>query len=189
VSTATAAADLAHDASMPAVEALALYDVARMGASVDRSRLSGIADAMADITARAAHALAGRDQAADLEAAAADFESRGYDLLAAEAYTIAAQRHKRHGRPARAELALVHATRLSAAFPDARTPLLQLGKLTGALTLRERQVLLLAAEYSSAEIAERLQLAVTTINNNLARAYHKLGITGRAELRAMLNRQ
>jgi DNA-binding CsgD family transcriptional regulator len=188
VSTATAAADRAHEAGMPAVEALALYDVARMGASVDRSRLSGIADAMADTTARAAHALAGRDAATDLEAAAAEFESRGYDLLAAEAYTVAVHRHKRHARPAKAELALASAARLSEAFPDARTPLLRPDKLTGALTFRERQVLLLAAEYSSADIAERLQLAVTTVNNNLARAYQKLGIAGRAELRELMNR-
>jgi DNA-binding CsgD family transcriptional regulator len=48
-------------------------------------------------------------------------------------------------------------------------------------------VLLLAARYTSAEIADKLQLAIPTVNNNLARAYAKLGITGRAQLRALLN--
>ncbi len=188
VSSAAAAADLARDASMPAVEALALYDVARMGASVSQSRLSGIAHDVADLAARAALALAGRDQATALEAAATAFADRGYDLLAAEAYAVAARRHERHSRPAQAELALVSAARLVAAFPNAKTPLLRPDKLAGALTFRERQVLLLAADYSSAEIADRLHLAVTTVNNNLARAYHKLGIAGRAELRDLLNR-
>ena len=52
--------------------------------------------------------------------------------------------------------------------------------------IRERQILLLAAEHTSADIAGRLRLAVATVNNNLARAYHKLGISGRSQLRELL---
>jgi hypothetical protein len=48
-------------------------------------------------------------------------------------------------------------------------------------------VLLLAARHTSAEIAARLRLAVATVNNNLARAYSKLGITSRHQLRQLLN--
>jgi DNA-binding CsgD family transcriptional regulator len=54
------------------------------------------------------------------------------------------------------------------------------------LTAREREVVLLAADSSSREIAEKLGLSTRTVDNNLARAYAKLGISGRAELRSLL---
>jgi DNA-binding CsgD family transcriptional regulator len=56
----------------------------------------------------------------------------------------------------------------------------------GALTARERQVVMLAGTHSSREIAEQLGLAVATVNNYLARAYAKLGVSGRAQLRDLL---
>jgi DNA-binding CsgD family transcriptional regulator len=74
--------------------------------------------------------------------------------------------------------------RLDTACSGARTPL-RLPR-TSLLTPREREILLLAAGNSSAQIADCLRLATSTVNNNLARAYAKLGITGRAELRALL---
>jgi DNA-binding CsgD family transcriptional regulator len=38
-------------------------------------------------------------------------------------------------------------------------------------------------------IAQRLELSVRTVDNTLARAYVKLGVSGRAELRALLDRE
>lgn len=180
------AAGLARTAGMPVVEALALYDLVRLGAPADLTRLEQIPHGLARVTASAARALADRDGAADLDRAARALHRRGYDLLAAELFHTSAVRHRRNDRWAESDLAKAHATALSAAFPGARTPLLQAGELTMLLTVRERQVLLLAAQHTSAEIAQRLQLAVTTVNNNLARAYHKLGIAGRPELRDLL---
>jgi DNA-binding CsgD family transcriptional regulator len=49
-------------------------------------------------------------------------------------------------------------------------------------------VALLAVGHSSAEIAARLGLSVRTVDNNLNRAYAKLGVSGRARLRARLSR-
>ncbi|WP_178132679.1 response regulator transcription factor [Phytohabitans rumicis] len=46
--------------------------------------------------------------------------------------------------------------------------------------------MLLAAQHSSKQIAERLGLGVKTVNNHLARAYAKLGVTSRAEIRTLL---
>ncbi|ROT28104.1 LuxR family transcriptional regulator [Micromonospora sp. HM5-17] len=45
---------------------------------------------------------------------------------------------------------------------------------------------LLAVRHTSRQIAERLGPSVRTVNNTLARAYAKLGVTGRAQLRTLL---
>ncbi len=56
-----------------------------------------------------------------------------------------------------------------------------------ALTTREREVATHAAnDLTSKEIAELLVLSVRTVENHLQRAYHKLGITRRADLGAAL---
>jgi DNA-binding CsgD family transcriptional regulator len=55
------------------------------------------------------------------------------------------------------------------------------------LTARAHEIALLAAEpVSSRDIARRLHLSVRTVNNHLHRAYAKLGISGRAQLAAVL---
>jgi DNA-binding CsgD family transcriptional regulator len=183
---AAVAAELAREAQMPAVEALALYDIARLGGRPDPARLDDIDHDVARLVAVAVRALRSADGAGELQNAAQEFLVRGYDLHAAEAYTTAARRHRRNGRYARAELAAAEAANLGAAFPEVRTPLLQQTDLISVLSPRERDVVLLAVHHSSAEIADRLGLAVPTVNNNLARAYTKLGITGRTQLRSLL---
>src|SRR5262249_32703963 len=67
---ASNAADLARQHAMPAVEALALYDLARLGAPIELSRLSSLDHELPPVLARAARALAGRDRASELEHAA-----------------------------------------------------------------------------------------------------------------------
>ncbi|WP_173164976.1 AAA family ATPase [Phytohabitans suffuscus] len=187
VAAAVRAADLARECGMPAVEALAGYDVARLGGRPDLRRLAAIDHEVGRLVTAAARALGDRDGAGDLEAAARDFAERGYDLHAAEAYGVAAHRHHRHGRAALADLATASAAGIGARCAGAVTPLLRRNAFTGRLTPRERQILLLAAEHTSARIAESLGLAVATVNNNLARAYDKLGIGSRDELRALLD--
>lgn len=187
VTAANRAADLAREAGMPAVEALARYDVARMGHRPDADRLDAIDHDLARLLAGAAIALDAPDGAVELEATAHVLQARGYDLHAAEAFATAASRHHRYGRGTRARLAAASAGALRAAFPTARTPLLQSVRITDLLTPREREVVLLATRHTSAEIAVRLRLAVPTVNNNLARAYTKLGISGRAQLRELLS--
>jgi len=187
IAAAARAADLARDAAVPGVEALARYDLPRLGGQPDSDRLDTIDDDLGRLAAGAARALTARDEAAMLQAVAREFETRGYDLHAAKAYTAAAHRHHRHGRTTQADLASANADRLRGAFPTARTLLLRTGHLASLLTRREREVMFLADEYTNAQIADRLQLAVSTVNNNLARAYAKLGITGRTQLRALLN--
>ncbi|MEV0386456.1 AAA family ATPase [Nonomuraea sp. NPDC050643] len=187
LTAATTAATLARQAGLPAVEALALYDMARLGRKPDLRRLDEIEHDLAGLAGRAARAVAAQDGAQVLEIAAQEFRARGYDLHAAEAYTVAAHRYQRQGLAARAELALARAAQLRRLFPGVRTPLLQPDSLITLLSPREREVLLLAAHHTSAEIAARLGLAVPTVNNNLARAYTKLGIAGRSDLRSLLD--
>ena len=55
------------------------------------------------------------------------------------------------------------------------------------LTPREREIASLARNRSSPEIAQALQLSVRTVENHLARAFRKLGISARNELPADLD--
>jgi DNA-binding CsgD family transcriptional regulator len=81
----------------------------------------------------------------------------------------------------------VHARRLAERCEGARTPALAGGSLVGDLTPREREVALLAGQgLSSRAIAERLEVSVRTVDNQLGRAYRKLGVTSRAELAELL---
>ncbi|WTF89010.1 helix-turn-helix transcriptional regulator [Micromonospora globbae] len=58
---------------------------------------------------------------------------------------------------------------------------------TPALTDREWEVARLAAQGATSKaIAEKLFLSARTVENHLQRVYVKLGVTGRAELRAAL---
>ena len=181
VETARCAARQAPD--VPAQEALAWYDVARFGGPVDLARLDELARSLgtpfAGALSRAARGLVDGD--GDALAAAADVLDRlGQDLLAAEAHAAAARAYRRACLPARAALHDVEVN-------GWRTPLLVDGT-TGELTPREREVALLAATSSSREIAHRLRLSVRTVDNYLGRAYAKLAVSGRAELRALLGR-
>ncbi|MEU4105691.1 helix-turn-helix transcriptional regulator [Streptomyces tanashiensis] len=55
------------------------------------------------------------------------------------------------------------------------------------LSARERDIALMAARgRTSREIAETYVLSVRTVENHLGRIYRKLGVTGRADLAAVL---
>jgi DNA-binding CsgD family transcriptional regulator len=90
--------------------------------------------------------------------------------------------HRRGDRRQAAELD-VRAAALSARCEGAITPGSAAPASSSPLTPRERDVALLAARgLSSRAIAERLVVSVRTVDNNLQRAYTKLGITGRGQL-------
>ena len=56
------------------------------------------------------------------------------------------------------------------------------------LTPREREIATLATRgLSNKTIAARLVLSVRTVENQLQRTYHKLGVTSRGELAALLD--
>lgn len=206
VRTALHAADLAEQTEQPTMEAVALYDCARLGAADRvRVRLAELATRIggaASMFAAAATALAVGD-IAGLRAAAERFSDSSHLLLAAEATRAATQ----IGRTGGAAPAWVPAPRYAAAYVlEPAEPVGAVGSAVGAvgpvgavdrvgavgpvgperLTSRERDVALLAVSLPSREIADRLGLSVHTVNNNLARVYSKFGVRNRRELAMLL---
>ncbi|GIE92794.1 transcriptional regulator [Paractinoplanes rishiriensis] len=188
------AARLARETQQPGLEVLCHYDAARLGAAHRaRHRLRELAarlpDGFAGVLADAAGGLADRDPAV-LERATAALAARGHTLLAAEVAVAALDAYRRAGRTDGTRRAAERAATLAGLCPGVRTPLLGGGATRGrapaALTLREREVALLAPALPSREIAARLGLSVRTVDNVLGRVYQKLGIGGRAELSTIL---
>ena len=187
------AADLACAAGQHAIEAEALYDVARFAhATAAVRRLRALADtldgALAPVLADAAAALAAMDGHC-LDRAAAAFDDLGLPVHAAELAGAAARAHRGRGRAAAAALSLQQVSALGTDLTDARTPLLKINwaERRQGLTRREREVALMAASgLSSRTIAAKLQLSVRTVSNHLAHVYAKFGVASRAELAAFL---
>lgn len=131
-------------------------------------------------------ATAGRD-AGRLEALSADFERMGALVDAAEtaAERVRCLARSRLDRDATA--AAVRLRELLARCEGLDTPGVVVPIEPVALTEREREVALLAADRVPAkEIAERLFISRRTVTNHLQRAYEKLGVSSRSELRVAL---
>lgn len=193
-----AAARLAFERGQYALEAAALHDLVRFGACTRKpevaERLAEIASSssgpLPGIRADHAAALVG-DDAAGLEAAADAYEAIAARLFAAEALAQAAVSHRRGGRAGRASVALARSQELAVGCGGAVTPALaaaEPGDLRlSSLTRRELEVAQLAATgRPNRVIAEELFVSVRTVENQLQRAYAKLGVSGRAELRSAL---
>jgi DNA-binding CsgD family transcriptional regulator len=177
---ADAAADVAMANGQFAVEAVARYDVARLGDPHSTHRrlatLAGLVQGrLAPAMAAAAAALA-RSDVNGLDRAAAAFTTLGFDLLAAEITTAAAAIRN---RPAGVPTAFLHAV----------TPLLRLTPALAGLTRRERDVALLVADgMTSPAIGERLGLSARTVDNCLGRVYQKFGVTRRRDVVPLVRR-
>ncbi|MEH0933682.1 ATP-binding protein [Micromonospora psammae] len=119
-----------------------------------------------------------------LLAVADEFAALDLPVWAAEAAATALTELRR-GRSVPAAAAHERLGALLGSCDQIRTP--ALAALRPALSDRELQIAGLAAEgVTSRAIAERLFLSARTVDNHLQRVYSKLGITGRAELRAAL---
>ncbi|MFC4535747.1 helix-turn-helix transcriptional regulator [Sphaerisporangium dianthi] len=182
-------AALAREFGAVGMEALALHDVARMGAPQHvLARLRELAGQAGDgaVPLYAAHVEAAAAGDGDgLAASSAELERLGSPLLAAEAAAEQANCHRAAGDLAAASAAAARALRL-ARSSGARTPALSALERP-RLTRREHQIAELAAKgLSSKEISAHFVLSVRTVENHLQRAYRKLGIGDRAELGALL---
>jgi DNA-binding CsgD family transcriptional regulator len=186
---ASKAAGEAQVSGQHAIEAVALHDLARFG-DPEPARLQQLASLVdgpfAPACAVHASALTARD-GAGLDRAAALFAAMGADLLAAEAAAEAAAAHTTRGRRAAALASGARSRHWAGACEGARSPVLST-LTTPLLTPREREVATLAAEgRSNTEIARRLVLSTRTVESHLQRAYAKLGVASRRELRAVLD--
>jgi DNA-binding CsgD family transcriptional regulator len=169
--------------------ASAYHDLVRLGeAESAKTPLEQLAAALDSpvVALMVEHAQAVLDRQPEALLSLADrFEACGLTLHAAEAAGQAATLRQQAGG---AQAALRARTRMDALLqrcPQARTPML--AAPPPILTPRELQVARLANNgHSSAQIANRLSIAVRTVDNHLYRVYSKLGISGRSELRAIL---
>lgn len=125
----------------------------------------------------------------ELPAAAHACRDLGADLLAAQAATAAAIAFRRTGRTRSAAAATQLADTWSRCTEGARTPGLTEPAAAAALTDREKEIALLAADgITSQTIADQLILSVRTVENHLQRTYAKLGVSRRAELTEVFGR-
>ncbi|HEY7483456.1 MAG TPA: LuxR C-terminal-related transcriptional regulator [Streptosporangiaceae bacterium] len=189
------AAALANAVEQYPVEAIALYDTARLGeARTVVRRLTELAETvdgrLVPTLGMAATALAGSDGEA-LDQATTALHDLGFLLHAAETAAAAGHAHLAAGDPARASAARTRMMVLLDSCEGAATPLVKIDRdsTIAALSRREREIAVLAAAgLSSRVIAERLMLSARTVDNHLGRAYAKLGVTNRAGLTALLGR-
>ncbi len=185
------AAALAARQGQEAVEAVLLHDGLRLGQGpriVDRlhqqaERLD--APFKADLAAHAAAAVA--QSAERLEEVSSRFEQTGALLLAADAATEAASAYERRGDRRAAAAARLRAATFARECGLTQGSALEVLPLP-AMTAREQEVARLAsAGLSNQAIADRLVVSVRTVETHLSHAYATLGISSRADLRAMLS--
>jgi DNA-binding CsgD family transcriptional regulator len=184
------AVELAAAMNLPAVEAVAHYDVIRLGGTADLRRLTTLGTEAghpftSSLVAAATSVVQG--DADGLARVGVAFAALGHHLLSAEASAAASRAYRRAGCRASANLHLERSIAERARCEGTETPLLGRHPVDELLAPREREVALLATHHSSRHIAQRLGLSVRTVENNLARAYAKLGVSGRAALRALLD--
>jgi DNA-binding NarL/FixJ family response regulator len=190
---ALACARRARQTGALAYEPIALHDAVRLGAAraaVDR--LGELATQMEGrlVQLYAAHALAAaRQDGQALDQVASSLAAAGAGLLAAEAAAQAAAAHRRAGRQASARAAAASSARWLETCQGAWTP--ALGTLEAPrLTPRELQIATLASRgLRNREIADRLGVAVRTVDNHLHQAYSKLGIGSRGDLGRFFDRE
>jgi DNA-binding CsgD family transcriptional regulator len=169
----------------------AAFDLVRLGAvergsTALREITAAVDGELATTRLEAAEAIDSGDPEA-LVAQADRFEAMGVRLLAAELLAHAAAAHRARGDRRAADGCSLRCAALARECGGAHTPALLLAGAAAELTRRERQIAELASGgLSNAEIAERLEVSVRTVANQLQRAYEKLGINGRGELAGAL---
>jgi len=173
------------------LEAMALYDVVRFGAPTRAvERLGELAATSQGELLRllAEHARAlDREDGQALLAVAIRFRDAGFALFAAEAAVRAVAAAAHRGSRVVSATAREVAERAVSGIQPVATPALQ-HRLSTTLTVREREVALLAAGgLSSPQIARQLSVSTRTVDNLLGRVYAKLHLSGRSDLRAVLS--
>lgn len=195
-SARAAAADLADRAAARGLWTIAMvsrHDGLRLGAGRMVSsqlieateRVDGPVSAAMGVHARGVQ----HGDGGQLMEAAQAFAGLGMFLYAAEAATHATDSLRKAGRGPDAAAAAAMAAEWYGSCEDAVSPVMGSAAAggehrAGALTARERELVALASQgLSNREIARRLVVSVRTVEGHLGRAYAKLGVHGREDLR------
>jgi len=125
----------------------------------------------------------------DAAEASERFASIGALLFAAEAAALEGRLAITAGLPRRAAAAGARAAALARQCGNPRTPgLIAAPPDAAPMSRREEEVAHLAARgHTTRQIADLLCLSTRTVDNHLHRAYSKLGVSSRKELRTRLN--
>ncbi|WP_344246407.1 LuxR C-terminal-related transcriptional regulator [Isoptericola hypogeus] len=185
---AVAAAHVARECHAPAFEVLAWQTAVQLGdESAALPRLEELASLSPRAVVALAHARAWTADDGAMLCETAEAWTRLGDLVAAgDAAAQAADVLRRQGRQGSALSAAALAERL-AVRSGARTPAYAIAVRPLPLTVREREIVELAARgLSNKVIAERLTVSVRTVEGHLYRAGHKLGVSERTALPAVL---
>jgi DNA-binding NarL/FixJ family response regulator len=181
----------AAERGLNAFATLALHEAVRLGSRTAIDPLVKVAARCETRLAAAmsAHASArgGQDPALLLEAVT-KFLELGCEVFAAEAAITAAEMFRNEGRQASARSADAMADAILEGCEGIRTPIVDGRTVASAkLTARESEIARRAAlGLSNRDIAEELFTSVRTVEGHLLRAFNKLGISKRSELRAVL---
>ena len=175
------------------MEVALLHDLVRLGVPGEAvDRLATLADLVDGplVAHSLAHARGLVDQDVDVLGAAVDgFEAIDALAWAAEAAAELADLHRSRAEARLAAASSQRSAELAERAGGVRTFVLARGAGVEPLTARERDVALLAANgHSSRWIGTHLGLSPRTVDTHLARVYRKLGIGGRSELTAALDR-
>jgi DNA-binding CsgD family transcriptional regulator len=174
-----------------AIVGLAAHDAARYTGSPDAAPLVATAAERVDSPLHSYLADYANARVADdprhLLAVSTRFEALGTLLFATEASYAAAMAYRSGGDGRAAAAATVRATSLHARCENASIPWVARFQSDEVLTRREQQIALFAAAgKADGMIAIELKISVRTVQNHLARAYRKLGITRRHDLPEVL---
>lgn len=173
-------------------EARLLHDIARLGEpGTVTKRLRELASEVEGdlVSAFAADAAArASNRGAELERSAETLERLGAIGLSAETFRAAAGAFTDGGLARAANACARKAVELAEQCGGVAAPGVAQAGAASRLTRREQEIAALAATgHSSPEIGERLHISARTVENHLASAYLKLGVTGRRELAEALS--
>ena len=170
---------------------MALHDAMRLGSTTAVPPLIDAAERCDGALAATigAHALAVRSGDADeLSAAGEQLFETGLDVAAAEAHIYAAAAYQQAGKASSARAESARADAVLGRCEGIRTPVTTTRVVTHTrLTPRELEIAGLAARgATNGEIAARLVTSTRTVEGHLLRAFSKLGISRRQDLRDVL---
>ncbi|WP_102144149.1 LuxR C-terminal-related transcriptional regulator [Mycobacterium hubeiense] len=178
------------DLDRPAWEVVLLQTATQFGDHSTAARLADLAGVVQGPRAPAAAAHAAALAAGDGDAlldASHRYESFGDRLAAADAAAHAVVTFQQAGLRGAALSASATAQRLAAECQGARTPALLAASTPQPFTVRQREIISLAAQgLSNKEIADRLTMSIRSVEGHLFRASQRVGANSREQLIAIL---